>query len=224
MPLGPINPFEDEPPKKPTAKPRKGRQQSSPIPGMPLTSHEAIRISRQVASEANAGRSSYTMSMLIIMTISCAAILGVCGTTLQNLVTDDSLQGSFVTVVLSGVAAGIVFGVIVGCFVRISPPTVFLSGMMGGLLGALTTPAAMFANRSPTAALIAAAFIGPLLILTVSYAFSVLSRRSMPPDNVPPASSPWAPIESAKSLHRPDIPPDSAVEAEPSVETEAKMG
>jgi hypothetical protein len=172
------NPFEDPPIEK--------------RPAAPMIGRDAIRIARQLAAAANAGRSSYTMGMLIIVTISCAAILGVCGTSLRNILSGDGVQRESIGYIVAGLVVGIPFGIIVALFVRISTPTIFLGGMMGGLVGAITTPAALNAEESPTRALVAAAIIGPALILAVSYVFALLSRRTHSPHQ-PTASSPWDP-------------------------------
>jgi hypothetical protein len=184
-----INPFEDAPAEK--------------RPPAPIASREVNRIARQVAAEANAGRSSYTMGMLIIVTISCAAILGVCGTSLQDTITSDSIRQEALPYIIAGVVVGIPFGIIVALFVRISTPTIFLGGMMGGLVGALTTPAALNAKESPTKALAAAALMGPALILVVSYVFAHLSRRTSSPSAAPAPSSPWDPLPAAVPLTGP---------------------
>lgn len=172
-----INPFEDPPEKKGASAPLAGR--------------ELWRIARQVRADANAGRSSYTMGMLIITTITCAAILGVCGTSLQDIMTSDEARGVAIPYIIGGVAAGIPFGIIVALFVRISTPTIFLGAMMGGLLGSIVAPAALQANETPTAALAAAAILGPALILIVSYVFAHLSSRTGAVDATPAQVSPW---------------------------------
>src|SRR5436190_12623682 len=105
------NPFEDPPVEK--------------RPPAPIVGREVIRIARRLAAEANAGRSSYTMGMLIIVTISCAAILGVCGTSLQDILTNDAVRMGSLPYIIAGLLVGIPFGIIVALFVRISAPTVF---------------------------------------------------------------------------------------------------
>jgi hypothetical protein len=205
-----INPFQDAPfEKAPAAK--------SPPPApsyAPITNREALRIAREVASEANAGRSSYTVGMLVIVTISCAAILGVCGTSLQDMLTDSNVRNGALTVILCGMATGVVSGALVGGFVRFATQTIFLSAMMGGLLGAITTPAAVYAENSPTAALAAAAIIGPLLILSVSYLFAKLSRRPNHRERAPAPTSPWDPLPNAENVPTAEVH-ETAEEATP---------
>lgn len=196
-----FNPFQDAPGEKtPQAK--------SPPSSLraPMTGREASRIAREVATEANAGRSSYTVGMLVIVTISCAAILGVCGTSLQDLLTDDSLRSGAVTIIVVGIATGVVCGAILGGFVRFATQTIFLSAMMGGLIGAITTPAAFYAENSPTAALAAAATIGPLLILSVSYLFARLSRLPRHREREASSSSPWDPLPTPSNVPPPSAP------------------
>ena len=154
------------------------------------------------------------MGMLVIVTISCAAILGVCGTSLQDLLTDGNSRNGALTVILCGMATGVVGGALVGGFVRFSTQTIFLSAMMGGLLGAITTPAAVYAENSPTAALAAAAIIGPLLILSVSYLFARLSNRPNHLERAPAPTSPWDQLPTPENAV-PAEAPESAEEATP---------
>lgn len=189
------NPFQDRPFETlPAAKapPERGRQSAE------ISGREAIRLSKQIAAEANAGRSSYTVGMLVVMTIACAAILGVCGTTLQDLMTSQEVRKGLVETILAGCGVGALLGAIAALFVRVSLQTIFLGAMTGGLLGAIVTPSAFYAEQSPTGALIAAAIVGPLLILGVSYAFARLSRRPHSHGQAPQPSSPWEPLPKAK--------------------------
>jgi hypothetical protein len=183
-----VNPFREETPEDAAAR------RSAPTP---FTDRDAIRLARQVIADANAGRSSYTMGMLVVMTIACAAILGVCGTTLQDLMTSQETRKGLIECIIAGGATGVVLGAIVAMFVRVSIQTIFLGSMTGGLMGCIATPSALYAEQSPTAALIAAAVAGPLFILGVSYVFARLSRRPVTRGQAPEPTSPWEPLPAA---------------------------
>lgn len=183
-----VNPFREETPEDAAAR------RNAPAS---FTDRDAMRLARQVVADANAGRSSYTMGMLVVMTIACAAILGVCGTTLQDLMTSQETRKGLIECIIAGGATGVVLGAIVAIFVRVSIQTIFLGAMTGGLMGCIATPSALYAEQSPTAALIAAAVAGPLFILGVSYAFARLSRRPVARGQAPEPTSPWEPLPAA---------------------------
>jgi hypothetical protein len=160
-------------------------------PSPVLSDRETLQLVRRIAAEADEGRSSYTTGMLLVATITCAAILGVCGTTLQNLLTVDDFQEVLPTLIV-GLVYGIPVGGIVALFVNVKVQTIFLGCMMGGLISAIATPAVLYAERSPTAALATAVVVGPIMILGSSALFSRLSfRRSREKTVVKTPKSPW---------------------------------